>query len=154
MNNDIARKRLMEELLAEDQKITDLGLALETARMNFEIGSVKYAAVRDMVQERLGDPYSMPESVALPSKGKYRFLAMPVGIGVIQTLKEKGALAASEILELLKGGGATDLDGRAVNAALMTMVRVSLVTKFEVDGEEAVPYFEITAEEEEDEDKG
>ncbi len=140
MSNDIMGSQLMEALHIEDVAIVQLGEALAKAKTSFEVGSVRYAAVRDMVWHRLGDPYQRPEAKQLlPSKGKYRFIGMAIGDAVMHVLVEEGSPIPLGIIALrlfeggMRGEGGGFIDGRATNAALMTMVRTGQVNKIEME---------------------
>ncbi len=139
---------LVKAIEDADAEITRLGKAVEKAQREFDIGASSYAAVRDMVRKAAHcDPYSplltrysagLTED--LPSDGKYRFLLMPVGTAVLQILAEAPtSQSVPEIKKVLLKGGA-DVDGRAINAALMTLVRVGRVEKHV--GTEDVAYFQ------------
>ncbi len=157
MSDDIT-DQLMDELLVEDQKITDRGIALDKAETSFNIEVVRYAAVRDLVQQVLGeDPYSTPEGAKLPSGGIYRYRQMKVGLAIRQVLKEAPQpLDAAAIVQKLKLGlklrPGPELDGRAINAALMTLVRIGHASKVEDTGD--VSHYEYIPDEPEPDDEG
>ena len=139
---------ILEALYAEDRKITELGKAVEKAQQECEIGTARYAAVRDMVREAINrDPYSQhlalyeaPIDEDLVSDGRYRFLLMPMGNAVLEILAEANdSLSVPQVKKALLKGGVKDVDGRAVNAALMTLVRTERVKK--IVGLEGVAYF-------------
>ena len=139
--------QLMELLRVEDEAIVQLGQELETAKINFEVGGVRYAAVRDMVWERLGNPYRMAGAdTFLPSKGRYRYLGMPVGDAIMYVIFEEGQpISLPEIGTRLFDGGMRGaeggfIDGRAANAAVMTLVRTGQVKKIEMAGDELTHY--------------
>ncbi len=131
MSRDIQTQQLWKALKVEDQKITEAGNALEVAKMDFDIESVRYAAVRDLLRYRLGkNPYSTPVGANLPSEGAYRYLDMPIGDAVLEVLDGvDGPLSARDVAMFLSQGGARFEDGRVINAALMTFVRTEQITK-------------------------
>lgn len=119
---------LVEALQREDEAITNAGDALENARRAFEIASVKYAAVRDLIRERFhDDPYDIG-GIPFTSGGRYRFLRMATGDAIVTVLKAADKpLTLEEIMPALRAGSLRKTP-RAVNAALMR-TRGVLVSK-------------------------
>lgn len=154
MSSDIKHIQLLDALRVEDQKIVQLGEALEKAQADFDVGSVRYAAVRDMVWNTLGDPFQLPEAdKVLPSKGKYRFLGMAMGDAVMHVINEEShPVHIATLRILLHEGGLRDesgreADGRSVNAALMTLVRTGQVRKIDPEEEDGLNHYEAVIDE-------
>ena len=154
MSNDIRDRQLLDALRVEDEKIVQLGQALEKAQADFAVGGVRYAAVRDMVLDKLGDPYKKPAAEKLlPSKGKYRLLGMSMGDAVMHVISQESEPVHLATMRVrLHNGGLRDesgreVDGRSVNAALMTMVRTGLLHKIEPEKEGGMPHYELLFEE-------
>lgn len=131
---------LLSEVAKEEVALAEADAQLKEARARFNVASRKYAAVRDMVTRELDQsPYVKESRLALVGAkvglspltlGRYRFIHMRVGDGVVQALKEIQEPATLEqIVDRLNGGrlATTDIT-RAVNAALM---RTSGVEKTE-----------------------
>lgn len=132
--DDPIQESLIEELHDDDQAVVDAEFRLREARAKFEVASHKYAAIRDIVTRRIGfSPYSvridlvinplLGSPVEFPSKGRFRFLHMPVGDAVIAALIDAtDPMSLDQIVATLRGGGVGGSDEvltRSVNAALM-----------------------------------
>lgn len=129
---------MLEALEAEDAKITELEQAVVRAQQEFQVQAARYAAVRDMLRNAIRhDPYCLyvagdasPIGEGLVSDGRFRFLLMPIGQAVLQILAEANiSQPVQEIKKALLKGGVPHVDGRAINAALMTLVRTGRVHK-------------------------
>ncbi len=149
MSSDIKSVQLFDALRIEDQKMVQLGEALEKAQADFAVGSVRYAAVRDMVWKTSGNPYQRPDAAKLlPSKGKYRYVEMPIGDAAMHVLKEETEPMIVGIILLrlyesgLRGADGGLADGRSLNAALMTMVRTGQVKKIDPAKEDGLTRYE------------
>lgn len=145
--------KFLTELADEEANLVNADNALRDAITNFKIASQKYSAIRDMVTTHLGNsPYDgsvlWPANLELPDeldRGKFRFMHMKTGPAVDEVLAEaNNPMNKHEINHnLFKGGHAkgrglstsdvNSMDSRAVNAAVMTLVRTDKVEK--VDGE-------------------
>lgn len=125
-------------------------------RAKWEVASRKYAAVRDMVRSYIGkDPYRVPlesflvvgndpsEYQSFPSKGRFRFLYMPVGDAAYVALQEaETPQSLEDLVKTLRAGGignVPEILTRALNAALM---RKSGIEKTE-DGKYLIPRSDI-----------
>ena len=125
------------DLIEDEKQLADAEAELNVARAKFELASRKYAAARDWVTQRLGNPYSAqfewPGDLAeqrakLVLWGKYRFINMQVGDAVKEVLREADhPLALGEIVKKLNRGRMLT-NPRAVNAALMKVAGVAKTT--------------------------
>ena len=118
-------EHLMEVLGAEESALVDAGTELADAELKFEIASRRFAALRDLVVERLGWPFEHDPSWGRRGLGGgYRFIRMAVGDAVVAALRETtDPLSLSALLTELENGGLGAEEGgvtaRGVNAALM-----------------------------------
>jgi hypothetical protein len=125
-NKSPVMKQLMEELAHEDKALAEASEAFKRAATRYQVASRRYAAVRDLVLDRLGhSPYKKgiaeEYGVEFPTGGRERFIYTAAGEAVVAALKESGEpLTLEQIIEVLRGGGLTSAyETRAVNAALM-----------------------------------
>lgn len=118
-------KGLMAELVDEDKALVKADEALKQARINFEVASEKFAAVRDVVARHLGHNPTNQDALKcraqFPSKGRFRFIHMAIGDAAVAALRESDEpMALEEIATaVVKGGLRAPGAVRAVNAALM-----------------------------------
>ncbi len=123
--NESIIQGLMKELVDEDKTLSEADEELRQARINFEVASEKFAAVRDVVARHLGHNPTKKDAlkyyVQFPSKGRFRFIHMAIGAAVVAALKESDEpMALNEIANaVMKGGLRAQVTMRAVNAALM-----------------------------------
>jgi hypothetical protein len=117
---------LMAALQAEEQKLAVAKSELEQARIEYDLASSRFVAVRDLFKRRLGgNPYSA-RMTAIHNVGtlwanEYRFLGMNPTDAAIEVLEEASyPLPLEQIIERIEAGGlkAPGLS-RSVNAALM-----------------------------------
>lgn len=122
---DYQNEHLMEVLEAEESALVTAGTELADAELKFEIASRRFAALRDLVVERLGWPFEHDPSWGRRGLGGgYRFIRMAVGDAVVAALRETtDPLSLSALLTELENGGLGAEEGgvtaRGVNAALM-----------------------------------
>ncbi|MGA9047649.1 MAG: hypothetical protein WB588_01495 [Dehalococcoidia bacterium] len=131
------KKGLLNELLALEDKLSEIYQRFKKDQAEYEIASRKYAAMRDMVTKYLGhSPYDAPEpdfgGLSIMAEdpaggpglyGGFRFIYIPIGKAVISALREAGEpLSLEEIVKRLQNGGVERDESsltRAVNAALI-----------------------------------
>jgi len=124
---------LIQVLKAEDEALVQAEYRLEQAQADWELISARYAAVRDVVTERVGrSPYIIGEpKVDFPSNGAYRFIHMSMTDAVLQLLEESGGSFRSvdSLTEELRGGGLDVSDARSVNAGLQALYRRGAIVR-------------------------
>ena len=135
--------------LAEDERvIKEAGGAYETAKAALDVGLRRYVALRDFVEEQLGQsPYApgvvwpYQDSNGREGRGHFRFSGKSAGDAVLEVLREhlesyrryptinKRWMTLGEITEALSDGGLgfpEPVIGRAVNAALQNRERAGI----------------------------
>ena len=133
--------RYLTELEKDEATIAEAAEAYESAKAQLDVGLRRYIALRDFIQEQLGEsPYTRwhewPEStIRAQDRGRFRFTGMTVGDAVFQVLQEEANstpqdpwLPLSDIISRLTRGGLGFpelVQARAVNAALLKMNGVS-----------------------------
>lgn len=103
---DEVDKGLMHEILKAEGDTHDTGRVLRDAETNFEVASLKYAALRDILEARLGRSAYLP-SVAWPSDheypdqqlfthvswwGRWKYIHKKLGQAVAEVLQTRGDL--------------------------------------------------------------
>ena len=143
--NDPIVQGLLKELGQEDKALAEAEKNLREARINFEVSSRKYAAVRDVIAKTIGhNPFSDEQRrIFWTTKGRFRFIWMDVGDAIVDALKESDQpMTLEEIVDALTSGGLRVADPtRAVNAALMrtTGVKKSEDGKYRYEPDE-IPF--------------
>jgi hypothetical protein len=124
------RDALIIELAKEEAEVAEADRKLQLARMEFDLATRRYAAVRDYVTGRLGSsPYLVtvkwpePYTKHTAYRGRYRFVHMEPGDAAIAALKETDtSMSLEEIVARVLNGGLR-MEGvpvsRVINAALM-----------------------------------
>ena len=123
MVNEAVTQALIEELQREDAAIVTTWEQFRVAQVRHQIQVHRYAAIRDLILERLGgSPYTEGWKwglADLPSQGRFRFVNMTPGVAVVAALREASEpMTMDELVVKLRNGGGSPFP-RAVNAALM-----------------------------------
>lgn len=124
--NDPIIKQLITALANEEEAIAASDEALARARAVHDIAARKYAAVRDMVTERLGYSSYSPQAQGYwqtnsASHGKYRYMQMKTGDAVVEFLRDSDEpWDLDEIRTALIAGGLGGIGStpRGINAAV------------------------------------
>ena len=129
-------EKYLEELAKDEAIIAEAAEAYESARARLDVGLRRYIALRDFVEEQLGNsPYAQgikwPGDDDFPwtERGRFRFTGMSVGDAITQVLEEEATthpnhpwLDLAAIIQRLSDGGLgfpEPVQARAVNAALL-----------------------------------
>lgn len=142
-DTDPTLARLLEELEQYDRELLQADRDLKLAQANYEVASVKFVAIREILRARMGrSPYAGGADVQgwrfirdgdyvrvqFESKGRFRYYRMPPGDAVEEVLSEASEpMTVYEIASALADGGAEWVSGRAVNAALTNKVGKTVI---------------------------
>jgi hypothetical protein len=116
-------RAIADELVKEDQALTDANEIMRLAQIRWQIALRKYVAIRELATSRFREsPYLNPSKWGIssfPSEGRFRFHDMSAGDALLTALKEaQRPLELEELQEVINKGGLY-LPPRNLNAALL-----------------------------------
>jgi hypothetical protein len=134
---DKVTEGLLDEMVKEESALKEVDEIFIQAEAKLDVAKRKYAAVRDMVTNYIGEsPYRngklhwrvpVGEGFTYRDFWEYRFILMSVGEAVLSALAEVDEpLNLTEITTRLRSGGVSydEMPVRAINAALMKTKRI------------------------------
>jgi hypothetical protein len=131
---DESIRETLEDLTREEARLAIADGELARAKARYQVASRRYAAVRDVAEEMLGqNPYHPDTYMKVwgrldempPDWGNFRYLGKGVGDAVLDFLRDRGGYwTLREIVQHLSYGGLST-NARAVNASLLKMKGVT-----------------------------
>ena len=131
---DESIRETLEDLTREEARLATADGELARAKARYQVASRRYAAVRDVAEEMLGqNPYHPDAYMTFwerldempPDWGNFRYLGKGGGDAVLDFLWSRGGCwTLREIVQHLSYGGLST-NARAVNASLLKMKGVT-----------------------------